>query len=151
MKINEVLEYETEEELGHLEPLANMLEAESGDMVFSSYYFYEDKFPDIKIKIVKKFDFDHRHTWFMGVVYFRDQRVMLIQTCGKDSWEPRGSWILNGSVYNDMIHYWRTVVYENSDDFFHNLEEDWEVDIPTLGDFYGQKLTDEFEKYEDRV
>lgn len=148
MKINEVLEYETEEELGHLEPLADALEAETGDNLFSSYYFHTDKFSEIKIKVIKNFKFDYRHKWFMGVVYFRDRRVMILQAGGKDGGSPRGSWVLDAKAYMEMIHYWKLVVLENDDEFIYNLEKDWDREIPSLGDFFGQKLTEEFKEYE---
>lgn len=97
----------------------------------------------VTVKEIKNFDYDGRRIWYLATVWFDSKPVMIIQNAGREGDDHFARFVTNGPLLNEMASHIRTLCQS-----YECVEiVDINKDNPSLTNFYGQDLEDEFEKY----
>lgn len=103
----------------------------------------------IEIHVYKHYDFDGRRFWRLSAVKFENDFVMIIQNAGREGDDHSERFITNIDKFKEMIKYIRNLI--NNIDFYDDvIKKDFielDEEIPSLCDFYGNKLDGYFERY----
>lgn len=105
----------------------------------------EDPNRRIEIRYYKYFDFDGRRCWRLGSVWFDAQPVMIIQNAGREGDDYHARFITDHPRYRQMILYLRQIVAPQDESLSDVVSV--ETEIPSLTEFYGNKLDGYFERY----
>lgn len=134
------------EETTELYDLAGYIYNHVEELDIFSYLYSSDvseRNTKVKIKIYKNHCFDGRRIWRLASVWFEDKPVMIIRNAGREGDDFHDRFITDKELYLLMIDYIRSLMpREDSIETVSKFD-----DIPNLDEFYGHKLSGEFEYY----
>lgn len=68
----------------------------------------------IEIRVFGEFYFDDRRSWTLAAVYFDGKPVMITQSAGREGKDHTHKFVLDQSVYMDLVHHLNSLPHETS-------------------------------------
>lgn len=110
---------------------------------------YNDKILDkdgfVDIAVHKDHCFDGRRCWYLAVVYYQNNPIVIVQRAGREGDDHANRFITDEEKYKEALNYFRSQMNEKSYNVC-DIDSDIEID-----DFYGYNLESQFDwwQYED--
>ena len=101
----------------------------------------------LEIRVIKRFDFDHRRFWLLATVWMDKKPVMIIQNAGREGDDHNARFITDEPLYKEMIFHIRELFLPRCRDIHYVETINSELKIPILTAFYGNSLDGYFDRY----
>lgn len=99
----------------------------------------------VVIRFYKEFNFDARRFWALASVWYNGRPVMIVQNAGREGDDHRQRFITNEELFRKMLGYiWSISTMTKEMETTDIVDKD--LDIPSLTDFYGNRLDGNFER-----